>query len=94
MFHLLVRGVWKMPLLPQAARVQRPRQEPFHMLLVFCFSPSLLAPCLTQLFRVGAAGSPAVLHLLSSLTCVMFYWTCIMDGAVPSSLWQLESEHI
>lgn len=89
-FHSLVCGVWKWPLLTQAACMQRLGQEPFHMLLVFCFSPSQLAPFLTQLVRIGAAGSPAVLHLLSSLTCATFYRTCITDGAVPSSLWQPE----
>lgn len=70
--------------------MQRPRQEPFQMLLVLCFSPSQLAACITLFIRIGAAGSPAVLHLLSFLTCVMFYWTPIMDGPVPSHLEQPE----
>lgn len=90
MFHLIVCGAWNRPLLSQATHVQRPRQEPFHILLVFCFSPFQLSPCLIQFIRIGAAGSPAVLHLLSSLTCMMFYWTCIINGTVPSPLWQPE----
>lgn len=89
MFHLIVCGAWNRPFLSQATHMQRPRQEPFHILLVFCFSPFQLSPCLIQLIRIVAAGSPALLHLLSSLTW-KFYWTCIINGAVPSPLWQPE----
>lgn len=64
------------------------------MLLLLCFSVSLLVPCLTQLVRKGAAGSPADWDQLSPLSCVMFYWTCVMDGAVPLPLQQPESQQI
>lgn len=64
------------------------------MLLLLCFSLSWLVPHLTQLARKGAAGLPAGLHRLSPLACVMFYWTRVMDGAVPLPIQQPESQQM
>lgn len=71
-------GMWDLE--KAFAHMQGPREEPFLMLLMLCFSPISLF--LAMLIRIAAAGSPAVLQLLYSLVCMMMELSLHPDGSL------------